>query len=351
MKRLFSVFIPLALVVGLALPVSAEEKATGATLVSKPGKTLEPATKRGKNDGKIVVQKPAAKSQVQKEVLKLADQYKAFRARQAQIVRSFAIMHNSTSYGETGQPMGSAPLTQEEIRLPAIVSQLQAIKIMLECQTDSGTGDLQYWIRTECVLNRQGQTTVTVLNGMIQNDGAAMHPLLRAALSIVANSLNSSIHVNDKASGDSNFWCNASAFTRDALHTAATNIGQLLSSLPCPQPGDCTSSLTGTLWVLENFLQANEDSGTGSPDFWLRTQSLLCVQATGAANALDNLSRLNISPLARIMLQNESNSLRSASTRYSGATGDANFWMNASGVTLNALHTTANNLRNFRQSL
>ncbi|MBF0500391.1 MAG: hypothetical protein HQM09_09665 [Candidatus Riflebacteria bacterium] len=353
MKRIISAFIPLALVAGLTLPVCAIQNTSGATMACKPGQTLTPSTKHVKNDGKKAAQKALAKPQVQPEIAKLADQYKSYRDKQAQVARAFEMLHNSASYGDNGQPTTPAPVSQEELRLPTILSQLQAIKTILEYQNDGGTGDVEYWLRTESILNRQGQSAVIVLNGMVQNDGGAMNPLLRSALTMASNNLNSAMHQYDGATGNADYWCGASAFARDSLHNAAANIGQIMTSLPTPQPGNFTFLLTGTAWVLETFLCADSDAGNGDADYWLRTQSLMCIQATSAACVLDNLMRLpNLPPLALTMIQSIANNLRSAASMYSsGTTGDANFWMNASGMVVNALNRAGGDLSTLRKSL
>ncbi|MFZ2960311.1 MAG: hypothetical protein WA705_25800 [Candidatus Ozemobacteraceae bacterium] len=352
MRRVISVLIPLALVVGLAIPVCAEDMANDTTLVSNPGKSMAPSTKQAKKDEKKVAQSGASKPQVKPEITQLTDQYKTFRAKRAQVARAFEMMHNSSIYGETGQPAAPSPVSQEELRLPAIVSQLRAVKTLLENQDCAGTGDVKFWLRSENILNRQGQSAVAVLNGMVQNDGTNMNPLLRSALTMAANNLNSAMRQYDSATGDSNFWCRACTFTRDSLHNAAANLGQILGSLACPQASDCTAQLTGTSWVLETFLCANSDAGTGDATYWMRTQNLMCSQAVYAINAINNLIQLpNMQPMARTMLTNIANNLRAAVALYpGGSTGNSNYWMNACTQIVRSLHQAGSDFRTFRQS-
>ncbi|MBF0547264.1 MAG: hypothetical protein HQM08_22680 [Candidatus Riflebacteria bacterium] len=352
MKRLIPILVSFALFTGFNSPLNAQVKTSDTSVVSKPGKSILPATKHAKMDGKIAPKVANSKPQVAPDVSKLIDQYKAFRTQQSQVNKNFAAMHRIARYdGTVVQP---GPMTQEEIRLPAIINQIQAIKILLESQSDlGGSGDVQYWMRTESLLNQQGQSAVKVLNAMIQNDGANMNPLLRSALGIVAHNLDYAIHMHDKDTGDANFWSKAAAYDTDTFHNAAADLGQILSSLPVVQPNDPKPSLTATSWIIENFLNGNSDAGSGDANYWVKTMSLLQSQATYSANALDNLSHLpNIPPLAQTAIQNISSTLRSIAAMYSnGETGDSNFWMNACTMVLNGLTQAAQNLVNFRSSL
>jgi len=113
---------------------------------------------------------------------------------------------------------------------PIVKGMLMIMMDLLKGQTDQGHGTLDYWTRTQTLLNMQARIYIGLLNDLVGRY-AGMNGLLRTSLQNVANNLGQASHKYDNGYGDIDYWITACSFLRDAMRSAGKNLTDIVNSI------------------------------------------------------------------------------------------------------------------------